>query len=366
MPETGLISLPVMSGAHGTLQASAPWTQRLAESPPWSPLRLGVALAAVLLGVFLCTEAALGRLELVFSRPGGHLRGDFRLAIGMILILAYLPPAFTVAVRGARRAVEELAPALRCTPAERDALIEQTGRFERAELRRAGLLGMLLMTLVPLATNLTLWTYVFWLLPPEPVAHRVLLLPIGWFAARFIFAMLRESRRLSRIGRELVHVDLLDLGPVSPLTRQGLRQAFLAAGLLALLALFLGDVDLAPGLVVVVSGGLLAGSAVSATALSLPVRGVHTAIALAKRAELDWCDGAIRRARAASEAPHGAEPSAGPSLADLVAYRGLVASVSEWPFDAPALRRFVLYLAIPLGGWLGGALVERLVDMVID
>jgi hypothetical protein len=350
-----------MVGAHAASQRAAPWTQRLAETPPWSPLRLGVAAAASLIALFLGAEAALGRLDLVFSRPAGHLRGDFRLALGMILLLAYLPAAFAVAVRGARRAVEELAPALRCAPAERDAVIAQTGRFERAELRRAGLWGMLLMALVPLATNLTPWTYAFWLLPPEATVHRLLLLPIGWFAGRFTYAVLRESGRLSRIGRELVRVDLLDLRPVSPLARQGLRQSFLAAGLLALLALFLGDLDLAPGLFVVVAGGLLIGSAVSAVALALPVRGIHTAIALAKRAELDWCDDAIRRARAASDAPS----RTGPGLADLVAYRGLVESVSEWPFDAPALRRFVLYLAIPLGGWLGGALVERLVDAAI-
>jgi predicted MFS family arabinose efflux permease len=29
-------------------------------------------------------------------------------------------------------------------------------------------------------------------------------------------------------------------------------------------------------------------------------------------------------------------------------------------FDAPTLTRFFLYIAIPLGSWIGGALVERL------
>ncbi|RIK94533.1 MAG: hypothetical protein DCC71_23590, partial [Proteobacteria bacterium] len=52
-------------------------------------------------------------------------------------------------------------------------------------------------------------------------------------------------------------------------------------------------------------------------------------------------------------------------LADLVAWRGLVAAVHEWPLDAPALSRFLLYLAIPVGSWLGGALVERVVDGVL-
>mgnify|MGYP000099034232 CR=1 FL=1 len=39
---------------------------------------------------------------------------------------------------------------------------------------------------------------------------------------------------------------------------------------------------------------------------------------------------------------------------------------SEWPFDAPTLTRFFLYVAIPLGSWLGGALVERLLGAALD
>jgi hypothetical protein len=40
--------------------------------------------------------------------------------------------------------------------------------------------------------------------------------------------------------------------------------------------------------------------------------------------------------------------------------------VREWPFDAPTLTRFFLYVAIPLGSWVGGALVERLLGAALD
>jgi hypothetical protein len=36
------------------------------------------------------------------------------------------------------------------------------------------------------------------------------------------------------------------------------------------------------------------------------------------------------------------------------------------PFDTPTLVRFALFLLIPLGSWLGGAVVERVVDLVLD
>ena len=55
-----------------------------------------------------------------------------------------------------------------------------------------------------------------------------------------------------------------------------------------------------------------------------------------------------------------------PSLADLVAYRSLVESAREWPFDASTFLRFALYLTIPLGSWLGGAVAERALDAVLD
>ena len=57
---------------------------------------------------------------------------------------------------------------------------------------------------------------------------------------------------------------------------------------------------------------------------------------------------------------------AGARLPGLLAYAKTIESVREWPFDAPTLTRFFLYAAIPLGSWIGGALVERLLDAALD
>jgi hypothetical protein len=96
----------------------------------------------------------------------------------------------------------------------------------------------------------------------------------------------------------------------------------------------------------------------SAAGMLLPVRGVHLRIRSAKDAELDWCRERLREARAglASDA----------RLADLLAYRAFVEEVREWPFDASTLVRFALYLLIPLGSWAGGALVERVIDGLLE
>ncbi|HSJ99262.1 MAG TPA: hypothetical protein VLC53_19460, partial [Myxococcota bacterium] len=108
----------------------------------------------------------------------------------------------------------------------------------------------------------------------------------------------------------------------------------------------------------VLGAGLVASALLSATVLVLPLRGARDAIAAAKRAELEAVREALRAARA--QYP-GARP-----FADVLAWRSFVDSVPEWPFDAPTLLRFALYVAIPVGSWLGGALVERLVDALLS
>jgi hypothetical protein len=336
--------------------AWSPWTQRLAETPPWSPFRLSLAIAAALGTAFLALEVALDRFPLVLA--GGHTRGDFRVATVMIALIAYLPAAYVLAVSGTRRALDEIAPVLRCTPDEQAALRNRAGRFDPRALRRAGLCGIALALLVPLATNPLPETYSLRTLPPEANVHRLLLPMLGWLGARFVFAVISGSRRLSRVGREMVRVDLIDLRPLAPLARQGLRQALLCAGVLSILALTLRDVDIAPGLPAVVAACLAASTALSAIALALPVRGAHQAIVAAKHVELEACTEELRALR-------DGRPRAGRSLADLLAWRTFVESVPEWPFDAPTRLRFALYLAIPLGSWLGGALVEKLVDRLL-
>ena len=74
----------------------------------------------------------------------------------------------------------------------------------------------------------------------------------------------------------------------------------------------------------------------------------------------------IRREQVALLDPGSGAIRAPGRLADLVAYYGLIESVRGWPVGASTWLRFALYLGIPLGSWLGGALVERLLGAVLD
>lgn len=347
------------------LHASLPLTQRLAETPPWSPLRLALATTVALFAALFALEAIFGRLALVFG--GGTEEWDldaqinFRLTVVMILLTAYLPAAYALGVRGARRTLEELRPYLRAG-SNASQLVASAGRFDPRGLRRARWIGVAFSLAIPFWVDRSIDTWFIWEYPIEPIFQRALLPVLGWFSGSFIHSVSVESRRLSQIGRNQVLVDLLDLRSFAPLTRQGLRYALLVVGLISILTLFLVEYD-KPGIFSVVLIANAIALAAAATGLLLPLRGARQAILTAKRRELDWCDAELRRARAALErdvAQSGSRP-----LADLVAWRGVVAAVPEWPLDAPTLRRFVLYLGIPIGSWLGGAFVERVVDFVL-
>ena len=53
-------------------------------------------------------------------------------------------------------------------------------------------------------------------------------------------------------------------------------------------------------------------------------------------------------------------------LGDLLAYKAQIESTPEWSFDSVTLLRFSVYLLIPVGSMVGGALVERVVELVLD
>ena len=53
-------------------------------------------------------------------------------------------------------------------------------------------------------------------------------------------------------------------------------------------------------------------------------------------------------------------------LTDLLAYKIQVESTPEWRFDLPSLLRLGIYWLIPLATMVGGALVDRVVGMVVD
>jgi hypothetical protein len=94
--------------------------------------------------------------------------------------------------------------------------------------------------------------------------------------------------------------------------------------------------------------------------LFAPSRTLHVRMRERKQAELAWVRAEIARAGDALRG-HG-DPARGLRLPALIAWEARVAAAPEWPFDVSTRLRFALLLLVPLGSWLGGALVELVVD----
>ena len=101
--------------------------------------------------------------------------------------------------------------------------------------------------------------------------------------------------------------------------------------------------------------------------LLLPLRGVRRRIRRAKAEELARVQEAIRRERGVLIDSGRPESRAGnATMASLLAYHEFVQSIREWPLDASTVTRFALYVGIGLGSWLGAAVVERLLEVVLS
>ena len=353
--------MPVTAAAR-TTPTGASWSDRLFDALPVAPIWVGAGIAAALLGLFVLLSATLGRFSdfLAGDVSFWELR-DERLPFLLGLLAAYIPTAERYARLGARRHFEALRPLL-----DEPAGQSLAQSFERVDLRRrrtAGWLGLLLLPIALLAIDRDPGLYLragYW--APE---NSWSWLVGGFFCfglGRFADTTLAISRRFSELAQELAHVDLLALERLAPFGRQGLLFALLWLLLPSIFAL--NAMDRAFAFPIAVLTLLCAG--VATAALLLPVLGIHRRIQMAKTAELGRVIAAIHGEPGALAGSAIAQRERSASLADLIAWKTLVDSVSEWPFDTSMRLRFLLYLAIPVGSWLGGAVVERLLGAALD
>jgi hypothetical protein len=284
-----------------------------------------------------------------------------------LFLLGYHSMMSTYVARGTFRDLEALRPVLRGEGATHAELRQQFARFERRRLWMGALIGFALFILSS-EIGANRWTRLLagdWSL-------RATCIVVAGFASFMVFwrvavYLVDSARVYSRIGEQHVVVDLLNLGPLLPLSRHGLRIVLLMTILVASgLTISVGIPASSPRSADMVVFFLYLCVLVLATvAFVFPLRGLRRYIQARKAEELAKVREDIRNSRElAASGPESGE--AGARLPGLIAYKHEIESVREWPFDAPALTRFFLYVAIPLGSWLGGALVERLLGAALD
>jgi len=331
-----------------------------------SPLWLGVGISGTLLVILLVNETVQGRwaemmtggeFDALAIVSSGVLR-DMRIAVVHCLVIGYLPAAFLYVLRDGRRTILVLQQALNCTREECETLAASV-RLSPRWLLVIGLFALLLSLttpyLVPPAPEAP-WNPSNW--SPEVAWHRILgpaTMVWGWWLG---YAIVTVSLRMSRIAKRLSQLNLFDLSPLAPFTQQGLTNALLLIGLLSIWSLILIETGFGQ-IMWTVSGVILV---TTILALLAPVQGVHKRIRQSKQEEIDWLDDEISKLRSSLQ-PSDSSPQSG-RLADLVAYRGLVESVAEWPFTSSTYVRLALYTLLPISTWGVGLLAEELVSQM--
>jgi hypothetical protein len=273
--------------------------------------------------------------------------------------IGFLPAALRIARRGIARDLETLRSQLRCTNAEftqiRDEISGPGGPLARALSFSGVPMGVAAVYLDPSITMSAEAS-----LSNPAFAWSVLRVAfIVGALMHLIVADVRATRCFAALSRELVSVDLLDVRSLAPIARRGQRSVLTWAIFSSIVSLFWLGGDTAAqsngSLLVLILG-------FATSAYFVPLFGIRKRIRAAKHAELERLRDEIRNERVAAvaAATPGAEQS--PRLGNLISYYQLIEHTREWPIDATNLLRIALYLILGLGSWLGGALVERLLD----
>lgn len=317
-----------------------------------SPLWLGLATAVVA----LIADGGVLRLTGFYETSDVSPATTVPAQVAYALYFGWVPVAVAYLVRGAERDARNLASAL-----------GKRG-VDREELRR----NVLAVGPGPIALGmvaaLAMAAYDLWIFFGVIEGVRYTPASASWIVLREVavdvglFGVLGwavgAALRLSRLARESAPLDLLGARPFEALARNGTR---LALFWLLIVAIALPMVVTPPGGLGVLAWELLLASlavmsVLAGVALVLPTAGGRHAMRAAKREELARVREQIATARRDRDDAR---------LPGLLAWEERVAKVSEWPIDARAVRRVGLYLLIPFGSWVGGALVERLVDVVL-
>jgi hypothetical protein len=270
-------------------------------------------------------------------------------------VIGYLLAAQAIARRGVALDLAELRPGLRCDDAEfrafSDAATGRGGPIARALSLSGLVLGAGLTFSDPSmsggATVSVSDPWFVWALGRSMLT--------SWLITRFTVYDFNTTRIYLGLGRNSVGVDLLDIGSLAPFARRGQRSALIWVLFSSILSLFwFGDsasqVNL-PGLVIVLS--------MATFAFVGPLVALRQNIQAEKHAELERLRRQIREARSQTDAADS------PRLANLTGYYQLVDSAREWPVDTANLLKFIGYLLLGLGSWLGGAVVERILDSAV-
>ena len=184
--------------------------------------------------------------------------------------------------------------------------------------------------------------------------------PFLCFSARAIALTLLSSFAIRSSIQDWLKPDLFDMAVTAPLMRTANRYALgwvttAVIGSMFFINLPIEEPALAFFMIVFALSTALA-------AYFLPVNGIRKVIEEQKTWHKEKIRDRLAPLALQLEQGNGA---VAPEVTALLALETRIQDVREWPIDTPTFARVALLLMIPLGSWLGGALVEKLLDVFI-
>ncbi|MCB1703773.1 MAG: hypothetical protein KDI17_02870 [Halioglobus sp.] len=317
------------------------------------PVQYGRVWTGLLLATLLLTLFYAGAAESSEHRPPALFFG---------LIIAYIIPIFSYITAKAQEAMRALRPIL---------ALDDTGfeymyaRLDSASLRLTlvCLGGGALAECMHLAFISRSWS--------AAVAKAVasvsdLLTVVGtlmvWVVMTTVIAMLiQQAVIFGRLGGTYARVSLLDTRKLLPFARVSIISSLAIIGALALFPLINleGGLDLAesvPGAVAIL-GPLI-------VMFIIPVWPLHQRLVALKNQEMLRL---LDRIEAVTGNDGSVDLDAGEldALLPLLTYRREVAQLSTWPFNLGNITTLAFYLVIPPLTWVGAALIENLVNLLL-
>lgn len=331
-----------------------PWFHLLVDRAPVHPIWLGLGMAVTFAGAVIALHRLLPPdAALLHSEP-------YRTAI-VGLASPYAMIASALVIRAAKRDFDQLKE---LSTVSAEAFSERARcltHLPRSSLIGASIVGIGIACLQAFRFQSKTGA------GTGEVAIYALCNSLAWVIIwPVLYVGYRSVRTFRSAGRDCVRVDLLKPDSRRPFATFGLRTALsvLAGAPILFIPVAIAGFGRSSWLW---NAALFVPAAMLAlAALIVPAMGLHRRVRKAKEAELACVDAALTGDRSVLVDSAVAADANRLSLVELMLYRDRIAGIPEWPIDADIVRRFGLYLLIPLVSSVASALVERLVDRVLD
>jgi len=183
-----------------------------------------------------------------------------------------------------------------------------------------------------------------------------------WIVMTTVIGSLTNIARLfALLGRSSIKVNLLETRSLIPFARVAISSTLALIGALASFPLMFLDESIT---FLSMLPAVLATTVPMLGLFIMPLWPVHKLLLKAKEQELNIIDAELRNQTAYLISP-ASDIRLVEKIDPLLNYRREIAGVSTWPFDMGALTRLGLYLVIPPLTWIGAALIEKLLDLLV-